>query len=50
MKLTNNELILIQGGVSASFISAWIKVFTTIIDFGRKVGSSIRRGTTKNYC
>jgi len=51
MKLKNEELIMIMGGaVSASFITACIKIFTTIIDFGRKVGSSLRRVNTKNYC
>ena len=50
MKLKDKELLEVRGGASAAYISAWIKVFTTIIDFGRKIGSSLRRGLDKNYC
>ena len=51
MKLKNEELIMIMGGaVTASFITSCIKIFTTIIDFGRKVGSSLRRIKTGSYC
>lgn len=48
--LSNNELLTIEGGVNAAFITAVIRVFTTIIDFGKDIGSSIRRAKTKNYC
>lgn len=51
MKLSQDELFLVKGGAfSAAFISAVVRAFTTIMDFGRKIGSSIRRGISKNYC
>ena len=51
MKLNNQELLCIVGGsVTAALVSAVVKVFTTIMDFGRKVGSTIRRGISRNYC
>ena len=50
MKLNNKDLVAIEGGVNAAFITAVISVFTTIIDFGKGIGSSIRRAKTKNYC
>ena len=50
MYLSNQELIQIEGGINASLITAVIRVFTTIIDFGKGIGSSIRRAQTKNYC
>jgi len=49
-KLNNERLFGVLGGTSAAYITAIIKVFTTIIDFGRKVGSSLRRIKTKSYC
>ncbi len=50
MQLNNQELIAIEGGTNATLITAIIRVFTTIIDFGKGIGSSIRRVKTKNYC
>jgi len=51
MKLNTQELLAIKGGaITAAFITAIVKVFTTIIDFGQKVGSSIRRISSRNYC
>lgn len=51
MKINNEELILISGGaVTATLVNAIVRVFTTLIDFGRKVGSTIRRGISRNYC
>ena len=49
MRLTNEELIMVKGG-SAALLTAVIKVFTTIIEFGKMIGSSLRRVKTKNYC
>lgn len=50
MKLSNVELQKIYGGVSAAFVNAVVSAFKTIFDFGRKIGSTLRRGKTKNYC
>ncbi len=50
MKLDNIELQKVYGGVSAALVNAVISAFKTIFDFGRKIGSTLRRGKTKNYC
>ncbi len=51
MKLEDKELLVVYGGAfSAALLTAIVKVFTTIIDFGKGIGSSIRRAKTKNYC
>ena len=50
MKLEQKELLEIYGGMTAAYVSAWTKVFTTIWEFGAKIGSSLRRIITKNYC
>lgn len=51
MKLEKNELVAIYGGATtAAYITAWTKVFTTIWEFGQKIGSSLRRIVNKNYC
>ncbi len=51
MKLDCHELYNISGGaISASWISAIVRAFNSLVDFGIKVGSSLRRGLKKNYC
>ena len=50
MKLSNKELQNIYGGISAAFVNAVVSAFKTIFDFGRKIGSTLRRGKSKNYC
>lgn len=50
MKISDKELHNIHGGISAALVNAVISAFKTIFDFGRKVGSTLRRGKTKNYC
>lgn len=50
-RLDNNTLYNVEGGaINASLISAIVRAFNTIIDFGVKIGSSLRRKKTKNYC
>ena len=49
-KLSQKELLVISGGTSAALITAVVKIFTTVFDIGRKIGSTIRRRSTKNYC
>ena len=50
MKISNKELQKIYGGISAALVNAVVSAFKTIFDFGRKIGSTLRRGKTKNYC
>lgn len=51
MKLSKQELSKIYGGaISATLLNAISRTISTILNFGRTVGSSIRRLYTKNYC
>ena len=50
MRIENKELICIKGGVSSTFITSVVRLVTTVVDFGRMVGSSLRRGINRNYC
>lgn len=51
MKLDNNELIKITGGaITSAMITSVVRLFATVIDFGKMVGTSIRRATSKTYC
>ena len=51
MKLDNKELININGGgITASYINAAARAFNTVLNFGRTVGSSIRRIIGRSYC
>ena len=51
MKLDNNELIQVTGGaITSAMINSVVKLITTVIDFGKMVGTTIRRATTGNIC
>lgn len=51
INLTDTELLnTVGGGISASLISAAVRAFTTIIEVGKMIGTSLRRGINKNYC
>ena len=50
MKMSNEELLAVSGGISASYLTAFAKIFTTIIEIGKMVGTSIRRSINKSYC
>lgn len=51
MLLTNEELLNITaGGISAAFISAVVRGVNYLLDFGRTVGSAIRRGISGKTC
>ncbi len=51
MELSKQELKNIVGGESiGTVINAITKAFSTIFDFGRSVGSALRRITSKKYC
>lgn len=49
--LSKEELLEIKGGsVSAALISAITNIFVKLFDFGKSVGSALRRTSSKNYC
>ena len=51
MKLSNNELININGGgLTAAYLNAAARAVSTILDFGRTVGSTIRSAFSKKWC
>lgn len=51
MTLNNKELVNVVGGARTSaWISAVINGFNKLLDFGRTVGTAIRRGKTRSYC
>ena len=41
---------VIAGGISGTLISAITKVFSTVFEFGRALGSAIRRIGAKKSC
>ena len=50
--MTNQELILITGGgwLSATFLNAISRALTTVMDFGRTVGTTIRMLVSGKRC
>lgn len=51
MKLTKEELYEINGGgITATMLNAFARAFNTVLEFGRTVGTAIRRISSKNYC
>lgn len=50
--MTNEELMIINGGgwLTATFLNAASRALTTIMDFGRTVGSSIRMLVSGKKC
>ena len=40
----------IGGGVSTALLNTIFRFINFTLDFGKTVGSVIRRGRTKNYC
>ena len=50
--MTNQELMLISGGgwLTAAFLNAASRTLTTILDFGRTVGTSIRMFVSGTRC
>ena len=51
-RLNKTELVAITGGASitAALVTSIVKAFNSIFDFGKMIGSSLRRIKTKNYC
>ena len=52
MVIKDIELLKVYGGQTnySSFINTAIRLFGFVLEFGKTVGSTIRRGKTKNYC
>ena len=51
MRIENSELININGGgITAAYLNAASRAVNTILEFGRTVGSSIRRLVSRRYC
>lgn len=52
MKLNNNDLLKIEGGVSISgaIVNAFVKGINTILDLGRSLGTSLRRIRDGKIC
>ena len=51
MEINNKEMKTIIGGaISYSMINAISKAIATVYEFGRGVGSAIRRLIKKTYC
>ena len=50
--MTNHELISISGGawLTSTFLNSASRALTTIMDFGRSVGTSIRMLVTGKRC
>ena len=51
MKLAKEELMYIKGGaITSAMITSLVRLIGVVIDFGRMVGTSIRRGIKRDYC
>ena len=53
MNLDTKTLLEIKGGainINSTFLNSLARVISTIVDLGRKIGSSISRIKNKNYC
>lgn len=46
------EMCKINGGgnINGTVLNALSRFINTILELGRSIGSSLRRGTSKNYC
>ena len=51
MKISDDELLRIYGGsVSATFINAFVKGISLLVELGKSLGSSIRRVSDNKIC
>lgn len=50
--ISDKKLLSIQGGtgIPTTLINTVLKLVNFTLDFGKVVGSVIRRGKTKSYC
>lgn len=45
------ELMKVKGGaINGTIINSICRLIDTLLDFGRSIGSSLRRSQTNNYC
>lgn len=51
-KLSKEEMLNVTGGISFSgtLINAITKMLTQVYDIGRRFGTGLLRGKTKNFC
>ena len=51
-KIKNNDLVKIIGGASitSSLINSFVRLVDSLLDVGRRLGSSLRRISTNNLC
>ncbi len=51
-KIKEKDLININGGasVTSSIINSFVRLYNSLIDLGRTIGSSIRRIATNSLC
>lgn len=51
MELNNTELMSINGGgVTASYLNALARIYTTVLNVGQTLGSALRRAVNGKYC
>lgn len=51
MEIKKEEMMKVVGGaISYSMINAISKAIATVYEFGRGIGSAVRRLIKKNYC
>ena len=49
--MNNNELTEVVGGaISATLVNALVRGFTALFEFGKAVGTAIRRARTGTIC
>lgn len=49
--MTDAELVNIKGGsITGTFLNAVTRMFSTLLEVGRSIGSAILRYRSKNYC
>ena len=51
MRIEDKELLTITGGgLTSTFLNSLSRLITTVLDWGRTIGSSIYRHQSGNYC
>lgn len=50
MSLKKEELLSINGGASAAYVTALVRGFNSIFELGRSLGTAFRRAFTGRFC
>ena len=53
MKIDIDEMMEIEGGaltITATLLNAVSRLISTVLEWGRMIGSSLYRYTSRNYC